>query len=131
MRLKIFLVEDNPIIREGLVEFFQDLIPSRVVGFASGEKEAASWLRANPDSWELAVVDLFLDEGSGMGVLRALAGRSPNHKVVVLSNYATSQMREICTLAGADAVFDKSEEVELFTQYALNNVRANLSITRH
>jgi DNA-binding NarL/FixJ family response regulator len=47
-----------------------------------------------------------------MGVLEALRGRSPRQRVVVVSNYATTDMRKRCARLGADAVFDKSSEID-------------------
>jgi two-component system OmpR family response regulator len=39
--------------------------------------------------------------------------------VVVLSNYATADMRKRCTQLGADAVFDKSNEIDALVDYCL------------
>ena len=40
-------------------------------------------------------------------------------RVVVLTNYLTRQVRQMCEAAGADAFFDKSTELDEFTQYGL------------
>jgi two-component system, OmpR family, response regulator len=68
---------------------------------------------------DLAVVDLFLKQGSGLGVLEACRIRSPRQRVVVLSNYATPDMRQRCTQLGADAVFDKSNEIDALVEYCI------------
>jgi len=39
--------------------------------------------------------------------------------VVVLSNYATDDMRRRCAQLGADAVFDKSNEIDALVDYCL------------
>jgi len=75
-------------------------------------------LRENPDSWQLAVVDLFLREGSGLGVLaecRIL--RRDDQQVVVLSNHASEDVRARARRLGVDAVFDKASEVDEFLEY--------------
>jgi len=115
--LRIFLVEDNPTIRESLIPAVEELAPARVVACAEGEDEARDWLVAHDGQWDLAVVDLFLAQGSGLGVLRHLRARGPQRRAVVLSNYATPDMRRRCLEAGADAVFDKSNELEDFMAY--------------
>lgn len=66
-------------------------------------------MRAVP--WDIALVDLFLEAGSGIGVARAFESRGAA-KLFVLTNYATPDMRERCTEAGVDAVFDKSVELD-------------------
>ena len=61
--------------------------------------------------------DIFLKGGSGLGVLRASHGLRQRHKMVVLSNYATPDIRRKCLELGADRVFDKSNEIDALIQY--------------
>lgn len=114
--LSAFLVEDNPLIRENLSAALAELAPVSLVGWAAGEQDARQWLSAH-DDWQLAIVDLFLEDGNGLGVLRALQARSADKRVVVLTNYATPDIRTRCAALGADAVFDKSSEIEALAQY--------------
>jgi len=116
-----FLVEDNLTIRENLIPALEDLANARVVGFAETEEAAATWLTDHQKEWHLAIVDLFLREGSGLGVLASCRVREAHQKVVVLSNYATRDMRERCMAMGADAVFDKSTELEALIEYCDHN----------
>jgi DNA-binding NarL/FixJ family response regulator len=113
----VFLIEDNLLIRANLVAALVELASVQIVGEVASEREAVDWLRAHPDDWQLAVVDLFLTQGSGLGVLRACRTRQAGQKAVVLSNYVTAEMRTRCTELGADAVFDKSTEVDEFLAY--------------
>ena len=55
--------------------------------------------------------------GSGMGVIRALNGAGQGRSLVVLSNYATKDIRRKCLELGADRVFDKSTEIDALIQY--------------
>ncbi len=122
MRLRIYLVEDNIVIRDNLSEALEELSGARVVGSARTEAEASQWLKTHTAGWDLLVVDLFLLQGNGLGILQMCKERSLRQKVVVLSNYATPAMRERCLLLGADAVFDKSNELEEFARYAAHAV---------
>jgi len=122
MRLRIYLVEDSPVIRDSLAESLEELARARIVGWASKESEAVQWLNENKASWDLAIVDLFLLEGSGLGVVMNCRERDLRQKVIVLTNYATPAVRERCLAIGADAVFDKSNEIDEFTRYALEEV---------
>ena len=119
MRLKTYIVEDNPTIRENLIATLEELAFVTAVGTAETENDGKAWLAANPDDWDLAIVDLFLKQGSGLGVLAACRGRASNHKVVVLSNYATTDIRQRCAQLGVDAVFDKSNEIDALVDYCL------------
>ncbi|MEP6557599.1 MAG: hypothetical protein ABJB17_03900, partial [Burkholderiales bacterium] len=69
--------------------------------------------------WDLAIVDLFLKEGSGIGVLQACQSRRTDQKMVVLSNYATLDVRRRCAQLGVDAVFDKSNEIDDLVEYCV------------
>lgn len=121
MALITFLVEDNPTIRDNLIPAMEDLVNASVVGFAETEREAAQWLKMHAQEWHLAVVDLFLKEGSGLGVLASCRERAVQQRVVVLTNYATKDIRERCMKLGADAVFDKSNELDAFLEYCNQN----------
>lgn len=119
MVLRTYFVEDNRTIRENLIETLEELANVHGVGFAETEADANAWLDAHPDEWDLLIVDLFLRGGSGMGVLQHCRDRSPERKAVVMSNYTTPDVRVRCLQMGADAVFDKSNEIEALIEFCL------------
>ena len=123
-RLKTYIVEDNVTIRENLVGTLEELTCISAIGFAETEAEASQWLQENSGDWELAIVDLFLKQGSGLGVLQTCMSRRPEQKVVVLSNYATPDIRKRCAQFGVDAVFDKSNEIDALIDYCIEQSSA-------
>ena len=123
-RLKTYIVEDNVTIRENLVGTLEELTCIAAIGYAETEAEASQWLVDHADEWELAIVDLFLKQGSGLGVLQACLARRPNQKVVVLSNYATPDIRKRCAQFGVDAVFDKSNEIDGLIDFCIAQAAA-------
>ena len=114
MPLLTILVEDNATIRENLIPALSDLAGLQVVAVVDTAASAISALEAHRDEWQLAVVDLFLKDGSGLTVVRACQNRLASQHVLVLTNYATSEIRRRCLDLGADGVFDKSTELESF-----------------
>ena len=116
-QLKAFIVEDSPVIRENLVAALEEMAPIDVVGTAEDEAGAVSWLARAENHCDLVVVDIFLKSGSGLGVLKAAASGASLLKLVVLSNYATPDMRRKCLELGADRVFDKSNEIDALILY--------------
>ena len=86
MKLKTYIVEDNATIRENLIGTLEELAFVEPVGIAETEDDGKLWLTLNPTEWDLAIVDLFLRQGSGLGVLAACRKRQPHQRVVVLSN---------------------------------------------
>lgn len=125
MALITYLVEDNQTILDNLIETLTEIAMVKVVGHAATEVEATRWLSVNDGHWQLAVVDMFLQEGSGMGVLAGCRQREPYQKVVVLTNYATAAIRERSLALGADAVFDKSNELDEFFAYCVEETTKN------
>ena len=117
MSLITYIVEDSATIRENLISTLEEIAPVKVVGFAETEHEASVWLSVHNGDWQLAIVDLFLKEGSGLGVLKGCRHRHAYQKVVVLTNYATQDIRRRCAELGSDAVFDKSNELEQLLDY--------------
>ncbi len=112
MRLRTFIVEDNATIRDNLIATLEELTSVEVIGTSDSENEGTAWLQNHPGDWDLAILDLFLKQGSGLGVLVGCQTRKAQQKVVVLSNYATPDIRRRCVQLGVDAVFDKSNEIE-------------------
>jgi DNA-binding NarL/FixJ family response regulator len=115
--LQTFIVEDSPVIRDNLIAALEELAPVKVVGSAESEADALEWLGSADHSFDLVIIDIFLKGGSGLGVLRHMNGRRRATKLVVLTNYATPDMRKRCLELGADKVFDKSDEIDALIQY--------------
>ena len=113
----IYLVEDNEALRNGLMAMLKEFAQLEVSGASGTEQEATEWLHRHSADWRLAVVDLFLLQGSGLGVVKSLSGRQPWQKIVVLTNYATPDIRRRAMALGADAVFDKGLELDDFLAY--------------
>jgi len=115
--LRVFLVEDSATIRQNLVATLEEWAPVQVAGFAETADDAQRQLLAAGADCDLVILDLRLRQGSGLDVLKALKRAASRAACVVLSNYATPSIRELCVAAGADRVFDKSGEVEALLDY--------------
>jgi len=123
--LKTYIVEDNATIRDNLLATLEELAGIETAGTAESENDGKTWLVTHGDLWDLAIVDLFLKQGSGLGVLEACRDRKPHQKVIVLSNYATADIRKRCVQLGVDAVFDKSNEIEALIDYCIAQGKTN------
>ena len=115
--LNTFIVEDSPIILTNLVATLEELAPVKVVGSAPDEAGALRWLNEAANQCDLVIIDVFLKSGSGLGVLKSSTRAGLAAKRVVLTNYATTDMRRKCAELGADRVFDKSSELEELIAY--------------
>jgi DNA-binding NarL/FixJ family response regulator len=112
-----FIVEDSPVIRDNLIATLEELAPVKVLGTAESEAAALAWLGRVEHRLDLVIIDIFLSGGSGLGVLRHTRALQRATNLVVLTNYATPDMRKKCLELGADRVFDKSDEIDALIQY--------------
>ncbi|WP_406622906.1 response regulator transcription factor [Acidovorax sp. SDU_ACID1] len=115
MTHRVLLVEDNSTIRATLIPALEELADMEVVATAD---DVASALQAiSAVAWDVVVLDLFLKKGTGLDVLKNMTALDFSAgKVLVLTNYATADIRQRCLRLGADAVFDKSTEIEGFLE---------------
>ncbi len=106
--LTVFLVEDSLAIRARLAETIRSIDGTRLVGEAGTVGAAIAGIRSSHPG--AVILDLQLEDGSGLDVLKAVHPRSPALHVAVLTNYATDQHRRACMNAGAEFFLDKSSD---------------------
>ena len=126
--LRVVVIEDSAPLRAYLCHLLGELEGVEVVAEASDEQGAISALAQR--ECDLAIVDLELASGSGLGVLEACRKRNKAQKMVVLSNYATPDVRMRCAQLGVDAVFDKSNEIEALVDYCIEHRRSHTDANR-
>lgn len=106
----LYLVEDSAIVRQRLEALLTSIPGTRIVGHASGAREAISDILAKqPD---IVLCDLNLTQGTGFDVLRAVQANAPEIECYMLSNFATQPYRRLAAELGARDFFDKSSEFE-------------------
>lgn len=110
--LRVFLVEDSPLLRDTFTEAATVPGHIEVVGYADSEGDAVEGInRCLPD---VVIVDICLRDGNGLSLLRSLSQmiwiRLP--VLIVLTNHADPEYAKACRALGADYFFDKSTEFE-------------------
>lgn len=117
MGIAVLLVEDRQAVRGLVKELLASLGDFRVVGEVATEAEAKLWLDEHPGAWDLAIVDLILEQGTGMGVVSSCRAHAADARVVVFSDYATPGIRQHCLRLGADRAFEKHSDLQDFIAY--------------
>jgi len=117
MTIRVLLVEDDRRVHGIVAELLESIGDLKTVSTVTTEAEANLWLEENPQGWDLAVIDLILDAGTGMGVLAKCRTWSSGGKAVVLSNYVSPAIHKHCLALGADAVFHKAHDMDRFMEY--------------
>lgn len=98
-RSSVFLVDDHPLVREGLANLIErqpDLVVGGQVETSAAAYDAIS--RAVPD---IAVVDLSLESGSGLELIKQLQALPAPPPVLVLSMHDEALYAERALRAGA------------------------------
>jgi DNA-binding NarL/FixJ family response regulator len=114
LAVTVFLVEDQQQMQSVLTDLLQTLGDFRIVGRASTEAEALNWLDHNPGAWQLAIIDLVLDQGSGISVIVRARLRGHKCRIAVLSSFMSAGMRKHCLKLGADGAFQKDSDMQEF-----------------
>jgi two-component system OmpR family response regulator len=109
--MRVLLVEDSELLADQISELLAATPCTTSVGVVQTEMEAiAASAEREPD---LLILDLHLKQGTGFGVLKALARFAKRPTVVVLTNYALPQYREQALALGAHHFLDKSADFGL------------------
>ena len=116
MAIRVFLVEDTRHMQEVITDLLRSVGDFELAGSASTEAEAILWLQEHPADWDLAIIDLVLEQGTGMGVIAHCKPRAPNSRVVVFSDYVTPGIYKHCLGLGADAALAKGD-LDSFIQF--------------
>lgn len=122
MAVRVFLVEDRASMRSWISEALATA-GHVLAGFAVCEAQAVAWLDAHPGAWDLAIVDLVLEEGTGLAVVRHARDVNESSTIVVFSSYVSERVTQHCLRFGANAVFDK-EEKDRFAAWLREGLRS-------
>jgi DNA-binding NarL/FixJ family response regulator len=106
-RQKILLVDDHPIVREGLAQFINSEADLTVCAIASDAAEAMELVAA--ESPDLVVTDLSLAGRLGLELVKELAAKYPSIPVLVLSIHDEMVWAERVLRAGAEGYIMKSK----------------------
>ncbi len=116
--LRAFIVENSAVIRQNLTDALEEPAQVEVVGSAADEASAVHWMSHTAAAKvDVVIVDVFLNSGTGLGVLRAAQRLGVAARRIVLTNYATEDLRRRCFSLGAERVFDKCRQLEELFSY--------------
>jgi DNA-binding NarL/FixJ family response regulator len=107
MPTEILIVDDHPLVREGLTALISKQRDFSLCGEASGIAEARELARATKPN--VAIVDLKLNDGNGIALIKELAERYADMKVLALSMHDETLFAERALRAGAAGYVSKHD----------------------
>jgi two-component system response regulator DevR len=99
MPLRVVLVDDHEVVRDGIKSLLAETPGVSVVGEAGTVKDAIARVEwARPD---VVIMDIRLPDGSGIEATREIRARLPNTQVLMLTTYADDEALFASIMAGA------------------------------
>jgi DNA-binding NarL/FixJ family response regulator len=106
--LRVLLVEDSKVLTERLTEAIRQIPEVELIGTA--DTEASAVAAAKKGSVDVIILDLHLKQGTGFGVMRALATTHLKPRIIVLTNYDLPEYKNAAIALGATHFLDKARD---------------------
>jgi DNA-binding NarL/FixJ family response regulator len=104
--LKVAIIEDHPIVREGLKRIIAESQDLSVTAEAGNGEEALQAVRDHP--CDAVLLDIALPKKSGLEVLKEIRAEYPRLPVLVMSMHAEDEYATRVLRAGASGYLSKS-----------------------
>jgi DNA-binding NarL/FixJ family response regulator len=128
-RRRILLVDDHPIVRQGLAELINRQKNLVVCGETGSGREAPELARRlDPD---LAVIDVSLKDASGIQLLKTLKLQRPRLPLLVLSMHEEGLYAERALRAGAVGYIMKQEASEIILKAIHSVLQGEIYLSDH
>ena len=110
MPIRILIVEDQRIVREGLIALFEDEPDLEIIGEAANGAEAQElYARLRPD---VVLMDLQMPVVDGAEATRRIKAAWPAARILVLTTYATDEFIFTALRAGAQGYLLKDASAD-------------------
>ena len=106
--LRVLLVEDSKVLTERLTEAIRQI--SEVELVATADSEASALAAVKRQTVDVIILDLHLKQGTGFGVMRALAANPQRPRIIVLTNYDLPEYKNAALALGATHFLDKARD---------------------
>ena len=108
MKSKIYILDDHPIVIEGLKKLIDSQEDMQVIGSAEDANTALQQIsKLKPD---IVILDITLKDRSGVDLIKKLKASHPNLQILVYSMHDENVYAERCLRAGAMGYVMKGEQ---------------------
>lgn len=107
MKIRVFVVEDHPLMRRSLIEAIEREVDLTVCGQAEDAQAAyAGVVSARPD---IVLTDIQLKSSSGLDFIKAIRAYAPTLPVVATTMFDVQRTERLARAAGASAFVAKQD----------------------
>ena len=110
--IRILLVDDHPVVRQGIRTALTDRVKDVLVGEAADAASALKQVRSS--EWDVMVADISLPGMSGLELIKEVRRIRPSLPTLVLSMHPASQFARRALSAGAVGYLTKGSDLEEF-----------------
>ena len=104
--MKLLIVDDSDLLQNRLRNAIEEVDKTISISQAHSFKDGLElFITFGPDT---IILDIALPDGSGINLLRIFKKEKTYVKVLIFTNYPTSEFKKRCLELGADYFFDKS-----------------------
>lgn len=111
LALRVFVVEENPLIRLAIGHLVEEMPGGCLVGASDSSSETLSALQSLRA--DLVILELANREGAGMDLIRDLRIRHPQVRILVLSSHSEELFAHRALQAGADGFVSKKLDLDV------------------
>jgi two-component system, OmpR family, response regulator len=105
-QVKVLLVEDSSVLAERVADVIMQIPEIDLIGVVDSEDAALAEIRKR--HVHVVLLDLYLKQGTGFGILRAISAMDKKPRVVVLTNHDSAEYERDATALGAAYFLDKA-----------------------
>lgn len=126
-KLRVLLVDDHAIIRDGIKQILADTDDLAVGGEAANASEALLLVREQ--EWDVIVLDISMPGRSGLDLIRQLRDEKPKLPILILSMHHEDQYAVRALHAGAAGYLTKESDAELLVQAVRRVARGGVYVS--
>jgi DNA-binding NarL/FixJ family response regulator len=125
--VRVMIVDDHPVVREGFARYINGEPGMSVCCQEAGAAEALSvFCKTHPD---VVLVDLTLEEGSGLELIKDIKSQDASAKILVISGHDEDLYAERCLRAGAMGYISKHEAADKVVEAIHHVLEGNLYLS--
>jgi two-component system invasion response regulator UvrY len=125
--IRIAIVDDHPMVRAGLRQFFSEQVDFTVTAEAASGREAIEIVRKG--EVDVIVLDISMPDQSGVDALAAIKARAPALPVLILSGFPESHYATLLLRQGASGYLNKDCDPEEIVKAIRTVMRGRKYIT--